>query len=386
MIDRKLFSSESVSPGHPDKVADQISDAILDAIIAEDKQAHVACEVLVKNNTVILAGEIRSKARIVMEEIVKEVIADIGYHSTEDGLNVEQCSVINMLTDQSDDIAQGIDRKHKKEQGAGDQGLMFGYATDETESLMPMPHTLANQLMHKQHQMFKSQALPWLKPDAKAQVAVIYEGDQLVGLHNVVLSTQHTIDIALDDLRDAVLEQIILPTLPEHLVMPETRFFINPAGKFIVGGPHADCGLTGRKIIVDTYGGMARHGGGCFSGKDASKVDRSAAYMARYIAKHIVAAKLAKKCEVQLAYAIGRAQPTSVRIDTFGSSKCAERMLETIVQQVFPLTPYGIIEHLSLLQPIFRQTATFGHFGRTSLPWEQLDLLDQVLHEAEKIR
>ena len=374
----QLFSSESVSPGHPDKVADQISDAVLDAILLQDKHARVACETLVKNNTIVLAGEISTTAHVIVDEVVKSVIADIGYHHTEDGLDVEQCSVINMLTAQSGDIAQGVNKDKKEAQGAGDQGLMFGFATHETEALMPMPYTLANQLMQRQNKLFKQGVIPWLKPDAKAQVAGVYEKDKMIGIHNVVLSTQHTHSVSLDILRKTVLEEIILPVLPSHLVTEETKFYINPTGQFILGGPHADCGLTGRKIIVDTYGGMARHGGGCFSGKDASKVDRSAAYMARYIAKHIVSAKFAKKCEVQLAYAIGRSQPTSVRVDTFGTSDIPEYDLEKMVQAVFPLTPYGIIEHLDLLRPIYRKTATFGHFGRSEFSWEQLNNLDAV--------
>ncbi len=378
---RKLFSSESVSPGHPDKICDQISDAILDDTIKQDPSSHVACETLIKNNTVVVAGEIRSQASIQVEEIVRKLIKTIGYTCTEDGVDADHCAIVNLLTEQSSDIAQGVDQANRKDQGAGDQGLMFGYATNETKTFMPMPHALANQLMQKQHKLFKERTLPWLRPDAKAQVAVIYDDDQLVGIHNVVLSTQHTEEVALDELRNEVLEKIILPTIPEHLLSKDTSFYINPTGKFVIGGPHADCGLTGRKIIVDTYGGMARHGGGCFSGKDPSKVDRSAAYMARYIAKHIVAAKLAKKCEVQLAYAIGRAQPTSVRVDTFNTARASEQEIESMVMRCFPLTPYAIIKHLGLLKPIYLQTATFGHFGHANLPWEKLDRLSEIAKE-----
>ena len=386
MVGQKLFSSESVSPGHPDKMADQISDAILDEILTQDTKAHVACEVLIKNNTVVIAGEIRTSADVFMEEVVKNVIKDIGYRGSEDGFDIEQCSIINMITEQSHDIAKGVDSQDKKRQGAGDQGLMFGYASDETEELMPMPHSLANSLVKKQSELFQRKVLPWLKPDAKAQVAVIYEGEKIVAIHNVILSTQHDKGIELASLQKEVLAKIIMPTLPQDLLNKDTKFFINPTGQFITGGPHADCGLTGRKIIVDTYGGVARHGGGCFSGKDPSKVDRSGAYVARYIAKHLVASKIAKKCEVQLAYAIGMAEPTSIRVDTFGSSRFKEQDIEKMVSEVFPLTPYDIISQLDLLRPIYRQTATFGHFGRNelNLPWEKLDKLEHLKNTAKK--
>ena len=384
MTSQKLFSSESVSPGHPDKMADQISDAILDAILEQDAKSHVACEVLIKNNTVVIAGEIRTNAHVFMEELIKDVIKDIGYCGSSDGFDLDQCNVINMITEQSHDIAQGVDSQDKKKQGAGDQGLMFGYATDETKELMPMPHALANSLVKRQSELFRNGDLPWLRPDAKAQVAVIYEKEKIVAIHTVILSTQHTDDIGLEDLKKEVLETIIMPTLPEDLLRKDTQFFINPTGQFILGGPHADCGLTGRKIIVDTYGGVARHGGGCFSGKDPSKVDRSGAYAARYIAKHLVAAGLAKKCEVQVAYAIGLAEPTSIRVDTFGTANIQEQYIEKIVKDVFPLTPYDIISELDLLRPIYRQTATFGHFGRDELdlPWEKLDRLERLKSAA----
>ena len=380
MGQQKLFSSESVSPGHPDKIADQISDAVLDELLSQDRLSRVACEVLVKNSMVVVAGEVHSHGYVGLEEIVKRVCGNIGYTKQCVGFDMDHLSVVNILTEQSIDIAQGVRTDDKESQGAGDQGLMFGFATNETEQFMPMPHFLANQLMRKQHELMKTKSLDWLRPDAKAQVALIYEGDRPVGIHNVVLSTQHAEGIGQDQLKEAVISEIILPVLPESMVSEQTEFFINPTGKFVIGGPTADCGLTGRKIIVDTYGGMSRHGGGCFSGKDPSKVDRSGAYCARYIAKHIVAAGMAKRCEVQLAYAIGRADPTSVRVDTFGTGRCSERQLEEMVRRVFPLTPYAMIEQLDLLRPIYQQTAAFGHFGRgdLDLPWERLDRLDLV--------
>lgn len=386
---KKLFSSESVSPGHPDKIADQISDAVLDALLAKDPQARVACEVMVKNSMVVVAGEIHASCYVSLESLVKKVCQEIGYTDQATGFDIDHFSVINMLSEQSQDIAQGVDRKHAVDQGAGDQGLMFGYATRETETFMPMAHHLATKLMRAHHHHLKARTWSWLRPDAKAQVALVYDEGKPVAIHNVVLSTQHDESITQEALQKTVLEKLILPNLPSNMVTEETQFFINPTGKFVVGGPTADCGLTGRKIIVDTYGGMARHGGGCFSGKDPSKVDRSGAYCARYIAKHIVAAGLADQCEVQLAYAIGRPEPTSIRVDTFGTGKVAEEKLEAVVVQVFPLTPYAMIKELDLLQPIYQKTAVFGHFGRDDLglPWEKLDrlqALEEALHQAKK--
>lgn len=377
---KKIFSSESVSPGHPDKICDQISDAVLDALLRADKYSRVACEVMAKNSVIVVAGEVDSTGYVDLEAIIKKVCQGIGYTNRSAGFDMDHFSVINMLSSQSSDIAQGIGRANKKNQGAGDQGLMFGYATRETKSFMPMAHNLANQLMQKHHQCILEKKYEWLGPDAKAQVALVYEDNKPIGIHNVVLSTQHTEAIQHKELVKIIINELIIPVLPEDLISDTTEFFINPTGKFIIGGPMADCGLTGRKIIVDSYGGMARHGGGCFSGKDPSKVDRSAAYCARYIAKHIVAAGLAARCEVQLAYAIGRADPTSMRIETFGTSQHDEALLEKMVRQIFPLTPYQIIDQLELLQPIYQKTATFGHFGREEchFPWERLDRLERV--------
>lgn len=370
-----LFTSESVSEGHPDKMADQVSDAILDAIIAKDPYARVACETLTKTGMVVLAGEITTTAEIDYENIVRDVVNDIGYNNSEIGFDGHTCAVINALGKQSPDIAMGVDRAKPEEQGAGDQGLMFGYATNETDVLMPAALTYAHRLVRKQSEVRKDGTLPWLRPDAKSQVTVRYEAGKIVAIDAVVLSTQHSPDISLDDLRVAVMEHVIFPVLPTEWLHKDTKFHINPTGNFVIGGPVGDCGLTGRKIIVDTYGGMARHGGGAFSGKDPSKVDRSAAYAGRYVAKNIVAAGLADRCEIQVSYAIGVAQPTSITVDTFGTNKVDESLIEALVREHFDLRPYGITKMLDLLRPMYRGTASYGHFGRDDLdlPWERTD-------------
>lgn len=370
-----IFTSESVSEGHPDKVADQISDAILDAILGEDKNARVACETLVKNGLVLVAGEITTNVWVDAEEIARQTIKEIGYDDPALGFDYQSCVILNSIGKQSVDIAQGVDRDTTEEQGAGDQGLMFGYATNETESLMPAPITYAHKLVERQAQLRHEGVLPWLRPDAKSQITFVYENNKPVAIDCIVLSTQHDPDIEQAALRDAVMEEIIKPVIPSEWLSDKTIYHINPTGRFVIGGPVGDCGLTGRKIIVDTYGGMARHGGGCFSGKDPSKVDRSAAYAARYVAKNIVAAGLADRCEVQLSYAIGVAKPTSVNIDTFGTGKIPDMKISELVQDHFDLTPNGIIKSLDLLKPIYRQTASYGHFGRNELkfPWEQTD-------------
>ncbi|MBZ0071389.1 MAG: methionine adenosyltransferase [Thiohalobacteraceae bacterium] len=371
-----LFTSESVSEGHPDKMADQISDAILDAIIDQDPHARVACETLTKTGMVILAGEITTQAKgIEYEKLVRDVVNDIGYTSSDTGFDGTTCAVLNALGQQSPDINQGVDRGDRENQGAGDQGLMFGYATNETDALMPAPINYAHRLVRRQAEVRKNGELPWLRPDAKSQVTFRYENGRPVGCDAVVLSTQHAPDIADKDLHDAVMDVIIKPILPAEWLHKDTRFHINPTGKFVIGGPMGDCGLTGRKIIVDTYGGMARHGGGAFSGKDPSKVDRSAAYASRYVAKNIVAAGLAERCEIQVSYAIGVAEPTSISIETFGTSKVDQAMIVKLVREHFDLRPWGIITMLDLLRPIYRQTASYGHFGREDidLPWERTD-------------
>ncbi|UOG93037.1 MAG: methionine adenosyltransferase [Candidatus Thiothrix sulfatifontis] len=375
-----LFTSESVSEGHPDKMADQISDAVLDAIIAKDPYARVACETLTKTGMVVLAGEITTNAEIDYEGIVRGVVNDIGYNNSEIGFDGHTCAVINALGKQSPDIAMGVDRAKPEDQGAGDQGLMFGYASNETDVLMPAALTYAHRLVKQQADMRKNGTLPWLRPDAKSQVTVRYEGGKIVAIDAVVLSTQHSPDISLDDLRVAVMENVIFPVLPKEWLHKDTKFHINPTGNFVIGGPVGDCGLTGRKIIVDTYGGMARHGGGAFSGKDPSKVDRSAAYAGRYVAKNIVAAGLADRCEIQVSYAIGVAQPTSITVATFGTNKVDETLIENLVREHFDLRPYGITKMLDLLRPIYRGTAAYGHFGRDDLdlPWERTDRADAL--------
>ena len=368
-----LFTSESVSEGHPDKIADQISDAVLDEIIKQDPKARVACETYVKTGMALVGGEITTSAWVDIENLAREVICDIGYTSSEMGFDGRSCAVLNAIGKQSADINQGVDRASPLDQGAGDQGIMFGYATNETDVFMPAAITYAHRLMERQAQVRKSGKLDWLRPDAKSQLTFKYEDNNIVGIDAVVLSTQHADTISQKDLHEGVMEEIIKPVLPAQWLSKDTKYFINPTGRFVIGGPMGDCGLTGRKIIVDTYGGAARHGGGAFSGKDPSKVDRSAAYAARYVAKNIVAAGLADRCEIQLSYAIGVAEPTSIMIETFGTGKVANELLVNLVREFFDLRPYGLIKMLDLIQPIYRQTAAYGHFGREQFPWEKID-------------
>src|SRR6056297_138547 len=379
-----LFTSESVSEGHPDKVADQISDAVLDAILADDKNARVACETLVKTGMVMVAGEITTTAWVDIEALVRQVVTDIGYTSSDMGFDGDSCAVLNAIGKQSPDIAQGVDRDDRRSQGAGDQGLMFGYATNETDVLMPAPITFSHRLVKRQAEVRKCGDLTWLRPDAKSQVTFRYEDHKPVAIDAVVVSTQHAPDISQADLREAVMEEIIKPVLPAEWVNKDTVYHINPTGSFVIGGPMGDCGLTGRKIIVDTYGGSARHGGGAFSGKDPSKVDRSAAYACRYVAKNIVAAGLAERCEIQVSYAIGVAEPLSVMIETFETSKIKEASLIKVVKEEFDLRPAKIIENLNLRRPIFRQIAAYGHFGRDdlNLPWEKIDRVENLRSRA----
>ncbi len=375
-----LFTSESVSEGHPDKIADQISDVVLDDIIAKDPNARVACETLVKTGMVVVAGEITTDTWVDLEEVVRNKIKEIGYTSSNVGFDGDTCAVINAIGKQSSDIAQGVDRQNPQEQGAGDQGLMFGYATNETDVLMPAAITYAHRLVERQSAMRRAGVLPWLRPDAKSQVTLKYEDGKIAGLAAVVLSTQHDPDISLPLLQEAVMENIIKPVLPGEWIDKNTQFHINPTGKFVIGGPVGDCGLTGRKIIVDTYGGAAHHGGGAFSGKDPSKVDRSAAYAGRYVAKNIVAAGLADKCEIQVSYAIGVAEPTSISVNTFGTGKISDEKIVALVREHFDLRPYGIIQMLDLIRPIYEKTAKFGHFGR-ELPefsWERTDQVEAL--------
>ncbi|SDM81170.1 methionine adenosyltransferase [Franzmannia pantelleriensis] len=378
MSEYSLFTSESVSEGHPDKIADQISDAVLDAIIARDKQARVACETLVKTGVAIVAGEISTSAWVDLEALVREVITEIGYTSSDVGFDGETCGVLNLIGKQSVDIAQGVDRSKPEDQGAGDQGLMFGYATNETASFMPAPIHYAHRLVERQAELRKQGLLPWLRPDAKSQVTFRYDAEgKPCGVDAVVLSTQHDPEIEQEALRKMVKHEIIEQVLPAEWLDDTTKYHINPTGKFVIGGPVGDCGLTGRKIIVDTYGGMARHGGGAFSGKDPSKVDRSAAYAGRYVAKNIVAAGLADKCEIQVSYAIGVAEPTSVSIDTFGTARVADAKIIELVREHFDLRPNAITRMLDLLHPMYRLTAAYGHFGRepfeTSYTWIDVD-------------
>jgi S-adenosylmethionine synthetase len=382
------FTSESVSEGHPDKVADQISDAVLDAILAVDPRGRVACETLVKTGVVIVAGEITTSAWVDVEALVRKTVLDIGYDTSEMGFDGASCGVLNIIGKQSADIAQGVDRKDERKQGAGDQGLMFGYASSETDVLMPAPITLAHRLVKRQAQVRKNGKLPWLRPDAKSQVTLRYENDEPVGIEAVVLSTQHSDDISTKHLREGVMEEILKPVLPAKWLDKRTKYHINPTGRFVTGGPVGDCGLTGRKIIVDTYGGFARHGGGAFSGKDPSKVDRSAAYAARYVAKNIVAAGLASRCEVQVSYAIGVAEPTSIMIQTFGTGKLPDTRLTQIVRANFDLTPYGLREMLDLARPIYQKTASYGHFGRKEeeFTWERTDKANLLAAELTSTR
>ncbi|HGE6063058.1 TPA: methionine adenosyltransferase [Vibrio cholerae] len=373
MAIKHLFTSESVSEGHPDKIADQISDAVLDAIFEQDPKARVACETYVKTGMVMVGGEITTSAWVDIEEITRQTVCEIGYVHSDMGFDANSCAVLNTIGKQSPDINQGVDKADPKEQGAGDQGIMFGYATNETEVLMPAPITYAHRLMQRQAEVRKNGTLPWLRPDAKSQVTFQYDQGKIVGIDAVVLSTQHSDSISTADLREAVMEEIIKPVLPAEWLSKETKYFINPTGRFVIGGPMGDCGLTGRKIIVDTYGGAARHGGGAFSGKDPSKVDRSAAYAARYVAKNIVAAGMADRCEIQLSYAIGVADPTSIMVETFGTEKVSQEIIIEAVRQFFDLRPYGLQEMLNLLQPIYKKTAAYGHFGREEFPWEATD-------------
>ncbi len=398
-----LFTSESVSEGHPDKVADQISDAVLDAIIAQDRNARVACETLVKTGVAIIAGEVTTKAWVDLEELVRNVICDIGYNSSDVGFDGETCAVLNVIGKQSVEIAQGVDRSLPEEQGAGDQGLMFGFASNETDVLMPAPITYAHRLMEKQAKARKSGQLSWLRPDAKSQVTFAYNNDGTIShIDTIVLSTQHHPDVSQSDIKEALMELVIKKTIPAEWMTKETKIHINPTGSFVIGGPVGDCGLTGRKIIVDTYGGAARHGGGAFSGKDPSKVDRSAAYAGRYVAKNIVAAGLADRCEIQVSYAIGVAEPTSISITTFGTNKIPEAQIEALVRDHFDLRPYGIIKSLDLLHPIYLPTASYGHFGRepyeityrneegveqsaTAFSWEKCDKAE-ILRDAAGLK
>ena len=377
-----LFTSESVSEGHPDKIADQISDAVLDAILEQDPKARVACETYVKTGMVMVGGEITTSAWVDIEEITRRTILEIGYTSSDMGFDANSCAVISAIGKQSADIHQGVDRANPLEQGAGDQGIMFGYANNETDVLMPAPITYAHRLVERQAEVRKNGTLPWLRPDAKSQITFQYENNKIVGIDTIVLSTQHAEEISQEILSEAIMDEIIKPVLPTEWLQKNTKYFINPTGRFVIGGPMGDCGLTGRKIIVDTYGGMARHGGGAFSGKDPSKVDRSAAYAARYVAKNIVAAGLADCCEIQISYAIGIAEPTSIMIETFGTEKIANETLVSLVHEIFDLRPYGLVKMLDLLQPIYRQTAAYGHFGRFQFPWEKIDKVAELRSAA----
>ncbi|MEK7322794.1 MAG: methionine adenosyltransferase [Pseudomonadota bacterium] len=379
-----LFTSESVSEGHPDKIADQISDAILDAILAQDKKARVACETLVKTGMVVLAGEVTTEAWVDAEAVVRQTVKEIGYNSSEMGFDWESCAELSAIGKQSPDIAMGVDESDNHEQGAGDQGMMFGYATNETDVLMPAPITYAHRLVRRQAELRKNGVMPWLRPDAKSQVTIRYDGAKPVAVEAVVLSTQHNPDIDHKSLCEAVIEEIIKPVLPAEWLSKDTKYFVNPTGRFVIGGPVGDCGLTGRKIIVDTYGGMGRHGGGAFSGKDPSKVDRSAAYAGRYVAKNIVAAGIADRCEIQVSYAIGVAEPTSIAVDTFGTGKVSEARVIELIREHFDLRPRGIVSMLNLLQPIYRQTASYGHFGREDIdvPWERTDKAEALRKAA----
>lgn len=377
-----LFTSESVSEGHPDKIADQISDAVLDEILKQDPKARVACETYVKTGMALVGGEITTSAWVDIENLARQVICDIGYTSSDMGFDGHSCAVLNAIGKQSSDINQGVDRESPLEQGAGDQGIMFGYAVNETEVLMPAAITYAHRLMERQALVRKNGTLNWLRPDAKSQVTLKYEDDKIVGVDAVVVSTQHSDNVSPKEVYEGVMEEIIKPVLPSEWLTKETKYFINPTGRFVIGGPMGDCGLTGRKIIVDTYGGAARHGGGAFSGKDPSKVDRSAAYAARYVAKNIVAAGLAARCEIQLSYAIGIAEPTSIMVETFGTGKVSNEVLVKLIREFFDLRPYGLIKMLDLIRPIYLQTAAYGHFGREQFPWEKTDRAQELRSAA----
>jgi S-adenosylmethionine synthetase len=381
-----VFTSESVSEGHPDKIADQVSDAVLDAIFEQDAKARVACETFVKTGMVLVGGEITTSAWVDIEKLTREVVKDIGYSNSDMGFDWESCAVLSAIGKQSPDIAQGVDETNSHEQGAGDQGLMFGYASNETDVLMPAPIVYAHRLVRRQAEVRKNGTLPWLRPDAKSQITFHYVDYKPVGIDAVVLSTQHHEDIELNVLKDAVMDEIIKPVLPEEWITQDTKFFINPTGRFVIGGPLGDSGLTGRKIIVDTYGGMSHHGGGCFSGKDPTKVDRSASYMMRYVAKNIVAAGLAERCELQVSYAIGVAEPVSINVNTFGTAKLSDEKLIALIREHFELKPHGIIDALDLRRPIYRATAVYGHFGREeeNFTWEKTDKAED-LKKAAKI-
>lgn len=373
-----VFTSESVTEGHPDKIADQISDAILDGILSQDPNARVACETFVKTGMVLVGGEITTKAWVDVEEITRNVVKDIGYNSSEMGFDWESCAVLQAIGKQSVDIAQGVDNQQTKILGAGDQGMMFGYATRETDVYMPAPIAYSHRLMEKHAELRKNNTIPWLRPDGKCQITMIYENGKPVSIDTIVFSTQHAAYVSQQEITNSVIEQIIKPVIPEEWLTKNTKFLINPTGRFVIGGPLGDCGLTGRKIIVDTYGGMARHGGGCFSGKDPSKVDRSAAYAVRHVAKNIVAAGIADKCEIQISYAIGVHEPTSISVETFGTGNLSDDAIVTLIREHFDLTPQGIIDHHNLLRPIYRKTASYGHFGREGFPWERLDKVAEL--------
>jgi len=384
MSDSFLFTSESVSEGHPDKIADQISDAVLDAILKQDPQARVACETLVKTGMALVAGEITTSAWVDLEDVVRGTIIGVGYNDSSMGFDGHSCAVLNAIGKQSPDIAQGVDRESAERQGAGDQGLMFGYASNETSVLMPAPITYSHLLMQRQAKARKEGLLPWLRPDAKSQVTFVYEDNKPVGIDAVVVSSQHHADVSLADLREGIMEEVIKPVLPAEWINKNTKYHINPTGRFEIGGPMGDCGLTGRKIIVDTYGGSARHGGGAFSGKDPSKVDRSAAYACRYVAKNIVAAGLAERCEIQVSYAIGVAEPTSISVRTFGTGKVSDARMTDLIREHFDLTPYGILQMLDLIRPIYKDTAAYGHFGRQDIDfsWEKTDKAEALADSA----
>ncbi len=379
-----VFTSESVSEGHPDKMADQISDAVLDAVLTNDPKARVACETMIKTGMVVVAGEITTETYVDIEELTRKVVIDIGYDHSEKGFDGNSCAVLNAIGKQSPDISMGVDDSEEHEQGAGDQGLMFGYASNETDVLMPAPITYSHRLVKRQAEVRKNGKLPWLRPDAKSQITFKYRDGKPVGIDAVVLSTQHSEEISQKDLKEAVMEEIIKPVLPKEWLSPDTKYFINPTGRFVIGGPYGDCGLTGRKIIVDTYGGMARHGGGAFSGKDPSKVDRSAAYAARYVAKNIVAAGIADRCEIQVSYAIGVAEPTSVSVETFGTGKISNQRIVELIREFFELRPKGLIKMLNLLRPIYLPTAAYGHFGREepNFTWEKTDKAAELREAA----